>query len=769
MRLSQKINRNRRQRHSFPRRLQWWIREKWRAFKLMPLWKKILFIGGPILVFVIIIPALMFLYFTATMGDMENLMNRNNTGVVLKDINDKTFYSTGTAEHRSLVKLDQISDYTEKALIASEDKNFYDHGGVSIFATIRAIYGYVLSGGGEFGGSTLTQQLAKMTVLSTDRGFLRQYQTLSVAIAIERRYTKDEILEMYLNSAYFGNNAFGVEAAAKNYFNKTPAELDLAESAMLIGLLPAPSRYSPIEGDEKLAVSRQAEVLSRMEREGMISSSESREAKAKQLAYYPAPEIDNIAPHFTEMVLADLYEKYGEEVVKRSGFQVKTTLDIDLQNQAVDAAKNRRAYIESMGGSNTGIVAIDPKTGQVRALVGSMDYSNESWGKVNMATASRQPGSSFKPIYFAGALADGVITPAKIYRDEAININGFSPKNATKLYYGDTTVRSALARSLNIPAVKVMQDYGIDKSIDVAKRMGITTLGKASSHGLSLAIGSAEVPLIEITGAYAAMANKGDYTKPVVIDSIADKFDKQIFKHQAEFSEAISEQGAFLISSILSDNSARSSMFGNSLTVSGKKVAVKTGTTDNNRDAWTVGFTSDIALGVWVGNNDNQVMVSGGADMAAPIWKQIMAYATKNSNPSFNPPSGIVERPVCYGSGLLASRSGGNTYNEFFLTNKLPAQGNCQSSDESEDDSKDSEDESSDNQDSNTVSNSQNNNQDSSQQTGNSSGQTDNITPTIPTNPTTPTDPTTPTAPTNPTAPTDPTAPITPTNPVTGG
>lgn len=660
-------------RHSPLRRLKWWLRDKWRWFKQLKWWQKTLLVGGPLIVILLIIPLLTFAYFALTMGDMEQLMNRNNTGVVLKDVNGETFYSTGTAEHRDVVPLDKIAKSAQQALVASEDRNFYEHGGFSILSTLRAVYGYIFSGGGEFGGSTLTQQLAKMTLLSGERGILRQYQAFSVAVAIEQRYDKDEILAMYLNATYFGNNSFGIEQAAKNYFAKTPAELTTAESAMLIGLLPAPSIYSPIVGDAAKGKERQEEVLGRMVREGMITENEKNEALKQELAYQPPVQITNDAPHFTEMVLAELYDKYGEEIVERSGYQVTTSLDLNLQRQAVENVTDQTTYIQNMGGSNAGLIAIDPKTGEIRALVGSVDYNNEDWGKVNMATTKRQPGSTFKSLYYVSALADGVITPATIIKDEAININGYQPQNATKRYYGDVTVRQALARSLNIPAIKVMQQYSIEKSIESAKRLGVTTLDKdASEYGLALAIGAAEVPLDEMTNAYAAFANEGKHRETTTVHEIQNKFNKTMFTHSSKATEAVSAAGAYLLTNILSDTNARSFMFGTSLNVPGKNVAVKTGTTDDNRDAWAIGYTPDIAIGVWVGNNDNEVMVSGGADMAGPIWRSTMTAAIGTASPKFTRPGGVVERNVCYGTGGLAQSSGTNTYSEVFLTNALP-------------------------------------------------------------------------------------------------
>lgn len=682
-----------RQGYSLTSRLKWWLDSKWHRFKEIPLWKKTLIIGGPLIAVTLVVPLAMYLYFSWTMGDMEQLMNRNNTGIVLKDIRGEAFYSTGTAEHRELVPLESIADTVEQAVVASEDRNFYEHSGISFLSTIRAVYGYVLAGGGEFGGSTLTQQLAKMTMLSTDRGFIRQYQAFSVAIAIEQRYEKDEILMMYLNAAYFGNNSFGIEQAARNYFNKSPNDLTLAESAMLIGVLPAPSIYSPVTGDAEKASSRQKEVLNRMVREGMIDEGDKSLALSEQLTYQAPASISNDAPHFTEMVIAELYNQYGEEEVERSGFQVTTTLDMTLQRQAVANINSQIGYIQRMGGSNAGLIAIDPKSGQIRALVGSVDYRNADWGVVNMATTKRQPGSTFKPIYYGAALADGVINPATVIRDEAININGYRPQNATKRYYGDVTVRQALARSLNIPAVKVMQEYGIEKSMEAARKLGITTLDRsADDYGFSLAIGSAEVPLQQMANAYAALANNGNVRTNTTIHAIHSKLNKSIYSHRSKSSIGINAQGAYLVTDILADQNARAFMFGSALNVLGKTVAVKTGTTDDNRDAWAIGYTPDIAIGVWVGNNDNRVMRSGGSDMAGPIWRTTMQQAIGASNPQFARPSGVVERYVCYGSGALANTRGDNTYEEKFLQNALPAE-MCNVVEEEEEEEKQPEEE----------------------------------------------------------------------------
>lgn len=658
------------------RRVKRASRRQWRWWKELSRKKKVMIIVLPILAFLILTPLVTYLYYFNDIADQERLMNRNNTGVVLTDRNNETFYSTGRAQHRDIVPLSNISPELKDALIASEDKDFYKHSGFSIDGILRAVYGTVTSQESYGGGSTLTQQLAKNTLLSADRSFLRKYQELAISIAIEQRYNKDQILEMYLNSAFFGGMTFGIEDAAKAYFNKSPKDLTLAESAMLVGILPAPNAYSPTTGNPEYAKERQTTVLTRMVANGYITEAEKQAALGQILSYAPVQEASQgEAPHFAEMVLQDLYDKYGEEKVIRSGYQVQTTLDLHLQRTLASNIADHITFIQRNGGSNASGIAIDPTSGEVRALIGSADWNNTEWGKVNVATTARQPGSSFKPIYYAEALAEGVVTPATMLDDVATDFGGYRPGNANGGFSGKISVRNALARSLNIPAVKVMQKLGIDKSIEAARRMGITTIKDEINYGLPLALGSAEVPLIQMTNAYAAFANQGQQYPTTVVKQIDDKFDHTIFTAKEKSKQVMTPEGSYLISNILSDNGARAAIFGSSLTVSGRVAAVKTGTTDEQRDAWTIGYTPQLAVGVWVGNNNNVAMLNGGSGMAGPIWVNTMREALQGvPNTQFPVPGGIVQKPVCFGTGALANTNGVNTYNEYFLAGALPTE-----------------------------------------------------------------------------------------------
>lgn len=651
------------------------FRRRWNWFKGLSKPKKALLISSPFLAFLILTPLITYLYYAHDISDQERLMNRNNTGIVLMDRDGKVFYRLGRAEHRDMVPLDKIAPSLREALIASEDKDFYNHGGFSPISIMKAVYYNIVSRDATgYGGSTLTQQLAKNTLLSDKQTFLRKYQELAVSIAIEQQYSKDEILMMYLNSVFFGENAFGIEDAARTYFNTTPDKLTLAQSAMLVGVLPAPSAYSPISGSSEYAKQRQNTVLTRMVTNGYISEDEKEAALKQKLTYADQKtEQSTVAPHYTQMVLEQLYAKYGEERVMRSGYQVVTTLDRKMQTTLEQSVAANMTTIEYGGGSNAGAIAIEPGTGEVKALVGSADWDNKKWGKVNMATTPRQPGSSFKPIYVAEALAEGKVTPATILRDEPTDFNGWKPQNASRTFSGDISVRNALSRSLNIPAIKVMQQVGVEKTVEVGKRMGMTTLKEPSDYGLSLALGVAEVPLIEMTNAYAAFAHGGKQADTELIKSINNKFDKPIFTAKPELKQVQTAEGSFLISSILSDNTARAPIFGSSLTIPGRTAAVKTGTTDDNRDAWTIGYTPQLAIGVWVGNNDNSPMANGGSSMAGPIWRSAMEQALAGQpEESFAVPSGVVQRSVCTSNGGLSSGPGRGTYSEYLLASALP-------------------------------------------------------------------------------------------------
>lgn len=626
--------------------------------------RSVKFIALGVIVFLAVTPVVTYSYFAQDISDRERLMNRSETGIILRDRNGEIFYKFGDMNGSDEVKLDAVADNFEKAIIASEDREFYQHDGYSVRGIAAALYANIVnSDPTRYGGSTITQQLVKNKLLTADKSYLRKYQEVTLAMEIERQYTKDEILEMYINSVYFGEGAFGVADAAKAYFGKTPQDLTLAESSMLVGLLPAPSAYSPISGDEKLAEQQQEKVLSRMLEAGVIDAQTQRTVADEPLTYKPASlDVQSHAQHFAMMVLDELKAEYGEERIIRSGFDVTTTLDLKWQKSAEAIAKERVATFSEAGGRNTTIVAIDPKNGHVRSLVGSVDWNNTEFGKVNMAMQPRQPGSSFKPIFYAEAFEKRLITPASQIKDQPTTYGAdYKPTNYDFKYRGMVTPRSALALSMNIPAVEIMQKLGPQEAAAAAQRMGLASVTEPEKYGLSLALGTAEVNLYDLTNTYAAFANKGEQFSHTTYTAIKDKYSNKVFTATAPTAKRVlSSESSFLVSSILSDTQARASAFGNSLTIPGRQVAAKTGTTNDNKDAWTVGYSPNLAVGVWVGNNENQPMTGlVGASSAGVIWKQVMTGMLADMPAqNFERPSNVMSMRVCLPQG---------TYEEVFI------------------------------------------------------------------------------------------------------
>jgi 1A family penicillin-binding protein len=629
------------------------------------------------LLILLLIPVGTYAYLARDINDRDRLMNRSRTGLSILDKDGQVIYSYGRINQQDSVKLSQIPDYVEEALLASEDKDFYKHPGVSFRAMALALYGNILNKDPtRFGGSTITQQLVRNTLLSSGKNFLRKYQEFYMAIAVERQYTKGEILEMYLNSVYFGEGAFGIGPAARTYFGKEPQDLTLAEGSMLIGVLPAPSLYSPISGDADEAKKQQVRVLNQMVELGKITAGQREEVVNQELAFKTAPTAqNNNAKHFVQMVIAELNERYGEERVIRSGFAVTTGLDLDWQKTAEDQVRRRVNELSRLGGTNASLVAIDPRSGHIRALVGSVDWDNQDFGKVNMAMALRQPGSSFKPIFYAEALDSRVITPATILHDEPKSYGTYKPQNYDFRYMGDITTRRALALSRNLTAIEVMQKLGVDRAARAARDMGLSSVNQPDKYGLTLGVGTAEVRLIDMVNAYAAFANGGRQFTPTSIVSIKDKFDDTVYTKRSESKQVQSKEASFLISSILSDTQARAPTF-NSLNIAGRQVAAKTGTTDNNRDAWTIGYTPSVSVGVWVGNNENRPMGGvAGASGAGPIWRRSMEQFLRGSErENFVQPSGVTRIMICSDSGLRAVNEDGNTHPEFFIRGTEPRQ-----------------------------------------------------------------------------------------------
>lgn len=564
---------------------------------------------------------------------------------------------------RIKVPLDQISPLLIQATIATEDKDFYEHPGFDVVAIARAVWQNTRQGEAVSGASTITQQLARALLLSEEeraqRTLSRKIKEVILAAEITRRYSKDQILEFYLNEIYYGNLAYGVQAAAQTYFQKDARELNLAEASLLAGLPQAPAIYDPFTNPEA-ALRRQEQVLRLMVETGGITPAEAEAAAKEMRDRIPTlrpPRMDTRAPHFVNYVRQVLEAQYGAQGIYRSGLRVRTSLDLRLQTLAEEIV---RAHVDKLAGrhvTNGALIALDPRTGEILAMVGSKDfYDTNIDGQVNVALRPRQPGSAIKPLTYLKAFEMGW-TPATLLWDLPTTFPAFPepyrPKNYDGKFHGPQSLRSALANSYNIPAVKALQFVGIDNFKEIAARLGITTLTRPD-YGLSLTLGGGEVTLLELSGAYAAIANGGVRVPPTPILEISSSDGTRLWRHEPQGVPVLRPQHAYLMTSILSDNAARTPAFGeNSPLKLSRPAAAKTGTTNDTRDNWTVGYTPELVVGVWVGNSDNTPMENvSGITGAAPIWHDFMEGALAGRAPQeFAVPEGVVEMEVCADNG----------------------------------------------------------------------------------------------------------------------
>lgn len=537
------------------------------------------------------------------------------------------------------VKLTQVPDHFINALIAVEDSQFYKHPGVDLKGTIRAAY-QSLAKDNLQGGSTITQQLVKNVLLTPERTLSRKMKEAVLSVLAERIYTKDQILEMYINNVPFGGVAIGAQAASEKYFGKDISELDIAESAMLAGLPGAPTSYSPIL-DLEASKKRQLYVLQRMVEQGYISQ-EQLDAEYNKTLYFYDQSIYIRAPHFVAYVIDQMKEKYGERLLNKGGLKIYTSLDLDLQDHVdqileEEISKNgKRLYI-----SNGAALVIDVENSSILAYQGSVDYFKDSWGSFDVVRAPRQPGSSIKPVTYSLALANG-FTAASVISDSPVKYStkgspSYSPVNYDGRFHGNVSLRQALANSYNIPAVKLAAALGPDKVLDQGRKLGLDSWNAKDSYGLSITLGGEEVSLLELTNVYATFA-RGGVKKELNSIVRIEQYDGQSLYtiKPTPGDEVLSPEVAYILSHILSDNNARLPAFGtnNYLNVPGYTVAVKTGTTDNKRDNWTLGYTPSFVVGVWVGNNNNTVMnqtLASGLSGAAPIWNKITNHILKNT------------------------------------------------------------------------------------------------------------------------------------------
>lgn len=628
-----------------------------------------------------------------------SLTSRAPVSTKIFDRKGKLIYEIYSSERRTPVKLSDLPKYIPEATIAIEDKDFYKHKGFSVTGIIRALYSTLLKQSLQ-GGSTLDQQLVKNAYLTQERTIRRKAQEAVLTIIVDSIYTKDQILEAYLNQIPYGGTSYGIEAASEIYFNKQAKDLSLAEAALLAGLPQQPTRYSPFGAHPELAQQRQHNVLDRMAEDGYITREEAEQAKQEELKYaqVEAPK----APHFSLWVKDQLVEKYGETLVEQGGLRVYTTLDLDLQNYAQDAVATEVGKLKNQHVGNGAVIVTRPASGEVLAMVGSKDYfSEDEDGKVNVIFSNRQPGSSIKPINYALAIKDEKITAATVLADvpTCFNVAGqaaYCPVNYDGKFHGAVEARFALGNSFNIPAVRVIALNGLTNFVDFARQMGITTFQDPDNYGLSLTLGGGEVRMYDMAEAYGVFANSGIKQPLVSILKVEDYKGKVLEEHKIQelSGDRVLPSGVtFIVSHMLLDNNARTEAFGTSslLNVSGHpEVSVKTGTTNDRRDNWTIGYTPQVVVVTWVGNNDNSPMggAVSGISGASPIWNHVIKNMLDKAEDGFyneedsghawpQQPGSVVGAKICANDGLKPTGPDDNPgcplRFEYFLEGTVPS------------------------------------------------------------------------------------------------
>lgn len=612
------------------------------------------FVFGFLICFFFILIPLYFYFFLNSLPDPRQLSGRQIPQTTkIYDRNGALLYQIYANENRTLVPLSSIPKHLINATIAIEDKDFYKNPGFNMNAIVRAAIAN-FSGKPIQGGSTITQQLIKTTLLTPEKTIQRKIKEIILAFWAEKIYTKDQILEMYFNQVPYGGTAWGVEAASETYFGKSIKELDLAQSAFLAGMPQAPTAYSPYGENPNLWKMRQKDVLDKMLTLGFITKKQ-KDSAYNQSLVFQQPQTPIYAPHFVMYVKDLLVKKYGLLLVEKGGLSVTTTLNLKTQNTAQDIVREEVANNSYLNLTNGAALITNPKNGDILAMVGSKDYEDPNGGNVNLTTSLRQPGSSIKIVTYSAALSNG-FTAATILDDSPVtyNIPGstpYSPVNYDGGFHGKIPLRIAFANSFNIPAVKTLAKIGIPTMVETGQKMGITTWSDPQNYGLSITLGAAEVKMVDMAVAYGTVANLGKKIELNPILKITDYQQNVLYEKDGVESESVLDAGvAYIISSILADNSARSWEFGanSPLNIAGHTVSVKTGTTDNKRDNWTIGFTPSYLVAVWVGNNNNSPMspyLASGITGAAPIWNKLMSNLLSNVNDVPNDiPDNVIQK-----------------------------------------------------------------------------------------------------------------------------
>jgi len=646
-----------------------------------------IFCFAGILLFTLVM-AVVFAWNAKNLPQPDKIVRREGFSTKIYDKDGVLLYDVFADQKRTPVELEKVPEYLQQATIAIEDKNFYKHKGFDPTGWLRAVFTIVFKGRLQ-GGSTLTQQLVKNVLLSPQRTITRKIKEFVLAVQIENKYSKDEILQMYLNEAPYGGTAWGVETAAETYFGKKVENLSLVESAFLAGLPQRPSFYSPYSGDSEAYKIRTQSVLRRMKEDEYITEDQHQQAleHLEDLEFEKASQAFK-APHFVMYVKKLLEQEYGKEVVEKGGLQVVTSLDWEIQKQAQEIVSKEIEKVESLHITNGAAMVIEPDTGEIKAMVGSKDYFAENYdGQVNVCLSLRQPGSAIKPVTYATAFKKGY-TPAFMLADVVTHFPGgagqqdYVPKNYDNKEHGPVQLRFALGSSLNIPSVKILALVGVDSMLKTAFDMGLNTLEPTQENigrlGLSVTLGGGEVRLIDLASAYSAFANGGQKIEPVSILEVKDQKGKVLHKHkQIKGKRVLTEEQAYLINNILSDNNARLITFGENslLNIPTRSVAVKTGTTDDMRDNWAIGWTPDSLVAVWVGNNDNSAMnrVASGISGASPIWRDIiMEVLEEELVKEFSIPEGIEKKEIDVVSGWPA-HDDFSSRQEYFVQGTVPS------------------------------------------------------------------------------------------------
>ncbi|MBD3250460.1 MAG: PBP1A family penicillin-binding protein [Candidatus Pacebacteria bacterium] len=605
------------------------------------------------------------------------------------DRNGKLLYRIYLDENRTIVPLELIPQHAINATLAIEDRNFYRHHGFSLKGIFRALVNNLKEDTLQ-GGSTITQQLVKNRLLTPEKTIRRKLRELLLAILVEGTYTKEEILEMYLNEVPYGGSIYGIEEAAWKYFGKPAKDLSLGESTMLAGLPAAPSVYTPFGPNPELSQRRREEVLRRMVEDNYITIEEAYRAQQEELVL--RKNITDIkAPHFVMYVKQLLADQYGEDVLNQGGLEVRTSLDLNLQQKTEEVVANEVSKLKGLNVNNGAALVTNPQTGEILAMVGNTDYFDfEHDGQVNVVVRPRQPGSSIKPLTYALALEQGW-TPWTMIEDSPITYHQagaepYSPKNYDDKFHGQVTLRQALANSYNVPAVKTLARIGVDNLIDKAEQMGVTTWKDRSRFGLALTLGGGEVLMTDMAQLYGHFANGGYNVKLKPFIEVKNAKGEVLYRNpcilqptECKQNRALDPLAAYQITSILSDDVARIPAFGrySVLNIPGQEVAVKTGTSNNLRDNWAIGYTTNRLAAVWVGNNDNQPMseIASGITGASPIWNKVMSLMLDQANPhAFVLPDDLVRVSICAQTGTLPCKGCPRVVEEVFHRGQEPTQ-----------------------------------------------------------------------------------------------